>query len=392
MAAKVRFDRGAWWVFVHHAGRRTKKRFGATAADKRMAESYAAKVEAALVLRRQDGQEIRVTGRSSGASPVACAAELRKWQATWAPTFKRSYAYEVEKTLTKHLIPHFGDRDLRELTEDEVLHYISTKLDDGYAPKTIENHLTVLRRVLSLLEKKKVLASNAAADIKALMARVGRATDLQTRQIDAWGVTEVQTLMEVAAEVAPRFQPILATAFYTGMRRGELLALQWGDVDFERGRIQVRRALVRSRITTPKNGRSRTIRMAPSLIELLRRVELDLKREKLKRGWPRMPEWVFPSGACSPIGERNLQRTWAKVRAKAGERGVRPLTFHCTRHTWASVALASGRSIKWIADQLGHRDVSITLNTYAHLMPNQEQDLGFLDFVARTPHSTAETA
>jgi hypothetical protein len=68
------------------------------------------------------------------------------------------------------------------------------------------------------------------------------------------------------------------------------------------------------------------------------------------------------------------------VRRRAEKKKVRRLKLHCTRHTWATYALQSGKNIRWVADQLGHADPSLTLRVYAHAMPDDEIDLSFADF------------
>ncbi len=78
--------------------------------------------------------------------------------------------------------------------------------------------------------------------------------------------------------------------------------------------------------------------------------------------------------------ERNFERVWMRVRRRAQKLGVRPLKLHCTRHTWASLALASGKSVRWVADQLGHSSPMLTLKTYAHSIREEEADLSFADF------------
>lgn len=69
------------------------------------------------------------------------------------------------------------------------------------------------------------------------------------------------------------------------------------------------------------------------------------------------------------LDERNFTRTWDRVRRRAQKSGVRPLKLHCTRHTYASTALAAGKSLRWVADQLGRQNPEFALRTYAHLMP-----------------------
>lgn len=77
-----------------------------------------------------------------------------------------------------------------------------------------------------------------------------------------------------------------------------------------------------------------------------------------------------------------FNRAWQRLRRCFAKKGVRRLTLHSARHTWATLALQAGKSIKWIADQLGHSDPAFTLRIYAHSLPDESQDLGFLDFEA----------
>lgn len=71
---------------------------------------------------------------------------------------------------------------------------------------------------------------------------------------------------------------------------------------------------------------------------------------------------------------------WRRVRRRAQKPGVRPLKLHCARHTWATMALQAGKSVRWVADQLGHADPALTLRVYAHAMREDEADVSFADF------------
>jgi len=97
-------------------------------------------------------------------------------------------------------------------------------------------------------------------------------------------------------------------------------------------------------------------------------------------GWPAIPEWVFCSEAGTALDERNVGRAWERVRRRAQRHGVRPLRLHAARHTFATLALQAGKSVRWVADQLGHADPALTLRVYAHSLPSEGGDLAFADF------------
>ena len=178
----------------------------------------------------------------------------------------------------------------------------------------------------------------------------------------------------------PRFHPALLFLLSTGARRGEALGLKWSDVDFDRSRLHIRRAIVRGEETTPKNGRGRTVAMSPGLASTLLDLLGQRRAQALGRGWPETPEWVFCAETGGPLDSNNFERSWLRLRRRAQKQGVRPLKLHCARHTWASMALASGKSVRWVADQLGHSSPMLTLKTYAHALPEEEADLSFADF------------
>ena len=99
-----------------------------------------------------------------------------------------------------------------------------------------------------------------------------------------------------------------------------------------------------------------------------------------------MPEWVFCSETGGPLDSRNITRTWHRLRRKAQTRAVRPLRLHDARHTFASLALASGKSVRWVVSQLGHANPELTLRVYAHALREEETDLSFLDFSGTKRH------
>ena len=374
VAAKVVWYRGAWHVRIHAHGRKRDRRIGTTAADRRRAEEIARKADAKLVLGEYSGNDERP-------QPLGCADELRKWHRTWTPTMKPGYEKLTEGFIENHLAPFFKNRDMREITESDLLRFIDAKLDEGLSPRTIKNFLSTLRRVYYLLQREERVTRNPAERIGELMRRVERAQATEVPEVDFWSRDEVQRILAIALETEPRFAPFLNVLFATGMRRGEALGLKWTDIDFEESRLTIRRAIGSDgAVSTPKNGRLRRVTMPPGLASTLFDWLVRRRQECLARGWPEVPEWVFCSETGTRPDARNTERVWQRVRRRAQKRGVRPLKLHCARHTWATFALRAGKSLRWVADQLGHADPSLTIRTYAHAMPDEETDLSFADF------------
>jgi integrase len=386
MAAKVKWDRGAWWVVTHYSGKRKRKRVGSTNAHKLQADEIAKRINAKLAL-----GEFAPDPERERRFP--CDAELRQWHRNYAPTMKHTYEVSTLGIINHHLVPFFGTKDIREIREDDLLAFARSKLDEGLAPKTISNALGVLRRVLYLAQRDEKIGRNPAARVGDLMRRIDLKGASQVREVSSFTRNEAETLVGLAREHEPRLAPLLVFLLSTGCRRGEALGLQWGDVDLERRRITIRRSYTLRRVTTPKSGRSRRIPMTDTLASELFDVLALRRRETLERGWPEVPEWVFCSIAGTAWDDSNLDSIWRRLRRRAQQEGVRPLRLHDLRHTWATWALESGKSVRWVADCLGHADPALTLRVYAHAMQDEEVDLSFAELKdgPRRPYTAPAT-
>jgi integrase len=119
--------------------------------------------------------------------------------------------------------------------------------------------------------------------------------------VDSWTREEVKTLLEVVREEEPAFHPLIAFLLSTGCRKGEALGLKWTDVDFDRGCVRIRRALVRGRLGVPKTGKARNVVLSPDLAETLCQLRTERRRACLEKGWADLPEFVFCSEAGGPL-------------------------------------------------------------------------------------------
>jgi integrase len=151
------------------------------------------------------------------------------------------------------------------------------------------------------------------------------------------------------------------------MRLGEGLALQWDDVHFTEKEVRVARTLSEGRIETPKSGHGRTVDMSEQLTRTLLRLHVQRKTEALKRGWSKLPEWVFCTEAGTLLDESRVR----KVMRKTLKAARLPLHFspHCLRHTFASLLLQQGESPASVQRQLGHASIQLTVDTYGKWLP-----------------------
>ena len=159
-------------------------------------------------------------------------------------------------------------------------------------------------------------------------------------------------------------------ALRTGLRQGELIGLQWGDVDWNGNFIEVRRTNFNGHISTPKNGKPRRVDMSDGLAAVLNDHRKRIAAEALKSGRP-MPEWVFPGEGGGPVEASWLRKRFESCLKKAG---LRHVPFHALRHSFASALLGLGESLAYIRDQLGHHSIQITVDNYAHLIPGANRE------------------
>ena len=177
---------------------------------------------------------------------------------------------------------------------------------------------------------------------------------------------EAEHLVAVAAESFPEWHPWVMTGLRTGLRAGELLGLQWPDVDWRGRFVQITRSIVRGKVTTPKNHQRRRVDLSPQLRAELRRWRRQQHATWLERGRSR-PAWVFPSSTGTSLDESKARKAFNQILDKAELHRRGP---HQMRHTFASLLLQAGVPITYVSQQLGHRDASITLRVYAHWLPD----------------------
>ncbi len=164
--------------------------------------------------------------------------------------------------------------------------------------------------------------------------------------------------------------PLILCAVRTGLRQGEVVGLQWGDVDFHGGFIEVRRGVVLRQETTPKSHKIRRVDMSQQLQATLKNLKELRQIEAMAEGRELAP-WVFLAKGGQRWDDRHLRRVWTRCLDSAELRQVR---FHDLRHTYASELAEQGAPPKYVQSQLGHSSIQVTMDIYSHLLEKRNRE------------------
>jgi integrase len=353
MAVKVKQHKGKWWVFIDHKGKRKAKCVG----SKQAAEMAAKKIEAKLTL----GDFSLLDDKPQRPFDVY----FRNWLDTYVKAHCKVRTYELYADVFRlHLRPHFIQKDIANITREDVKQIAYRLLTQGKSRGTVKSVLTPLSAMFTqAVEDQHVTFNPAVRILKRSRSEEGE----QQQKISFLTREEVAVLLNTCSEHFPVHSPLILLLVRTGMRIGEALALQWGDLDFQGRFAEVRRTLRKGRLSTPKSNKSRRVDLSQQLTETLKSLLVERKKETLKRGWGEVPPWVFINQAPVPIQHSHLLgRVWPKLLGKAGLRRIR---IHDLRHTYASLLIQNGESLAYVKEQLGHHSIQMTVDTYGHLVP-----------------------
>ena len=348
-----------------------------------------------------------------GLSPLPEKETVRGYLGRWLQVKKghlRSRTYmSYEQAVRLHLLPGLGHVRLAKLSPQDVATWFRVHADEGTGPRSIQYARTVLRAALNQALRWELVSRNAAA-----------LTDPpRHRPREIQPLTSEQARALLRAVVGHRLEALITVALGLGLRRGEALALRWDAVDLEAGVLSVRhtldwkagdpvvrrslaaecdRLLARLNATTdsatrrglqallaetrqklnavrgsvqfsePKTARSRrTITLPDVVATALRKHRSRQLEERLTAGsrW-RESGLVFTTPIGTPIGTHSLHRTFKAILRGAGLPDIR---YHDLRHTAATLLLAQGVDPRTIMETLGHSQIGLTLNTYAHVVP-----------------------
>ena len=296
---------------------------------------------------------------------MTLAQWLKIWLAEYTLGIKDSTRMIYGDNVRLHIVPALGRVKLGEVMPHDVQMFANHLLRGGkgaqpLSVKTVRNILGTLSKALSEAVRLRYIASNPAAGV---ILPKGQKADIRPFEVD-----EIQRFNAAITDMPG--QDLFWFLLNTGCRLSEVLGLRWSRVNFQRRTITIDAQMVISRkgqgraLGTPKNGKSRTFKAAPVVMDCLKAVQRRQMEWKVKAGpaWTNDLDLVFTNDSGEGLPHNTVENWFRKATRRAGVEGHR---LHDLRHTFATEAIRAGVDVKSISETLGHSSVAFTLDVYA---------------------------
>ena len=334
----VRKRTEGWVVDFHHRapdGRRKRVRKLSPVQTKRGAERYERELRRKIL----DG-----VYDPFSPNPESRVPTLAEWSVEFMEGYAKAHNRPAERkkkesVLRVHLLPFFGRVPLDQISKPDIKRYQSRKLKTGLNPKTINNHTGILGKIMAEAVEHELI--DIVPRVKALPETPPKEKYLSFEDADRL----------IAGAEEGQWRNMITLALKTGLRQGELLGLQWQDVDIHERILHVRRNYHRGMVTPPKTNRNRSLPLCDNAVEAL-------QRQHHRKG-----DWVFCDAEGEPLTDNACK---SPIRRACKRAGIECITWHVLRHTFCSHLSMKGVGAKAIQQFLGHSTLNMTMR-YSHL-------------------------
>lgn len=295
---------------------------------------------------------------------------IERWlEEVYKPSVKLLSYQQYRSAVKNHLIPGLGHLPLQKITAAKIQSLYAEKLNDGLAPRTITFIHAVLHSALENAVRWGLISRNVAK-----LVSLPRTQRYEAKTLTA---EQAKKLLEFARE--SRIEALLVMAVTTGMRRGELLALHWEDVDFDKGVVYVRRTVNRItghgyKETEPKTKSSRRRIVLPEMaMKALKEHRAHQDEVRIKAG----EKWSEQGIVFCNLdgGHMNPERMVTVFHKLLADAGLPDMRFHDLRHSAATILLVAGVHPKVVQERMGHTTIALTMDIYSHVLPSMQQEV-----------------
>ncbi|MDU7245127.1 MAG: tyrosine-type recombinase/integrase [Clostridia bacterium] len=321
--------------------------------------------------------EIQQKGLNSSLAPDTITNIANAWLIEYKPTVRDATYIKTRGYVKNHIIPLLGDIKVNKITPficQEAANKWSTDLVN------YKEIFQYFKRILKYAVNLNMISHNPAEEITLPKAQI-KIEDT----IKVWSKEELSAFLEACkADNKPACYPFFRLLAFTGMRRGEILALEWRHLDLDKRYLKVEQAVTKdannsAAIGPPKNKKSKRI------------ITLDKETVDILKNWKDAElsqKYVFESSPGHFMSE-NRPRNWLQNICRKNH--IQPIRIHDIRHTHCTLLMEAGMSPKDVQDRLGHQSIEMTLNVYAHVTAKRQKHIAdsFGNFMSSTSKTTS---
>lgn len=271
--------------------------------------------------------------------------------------------------LENHIKPFFKDMAVNQIKATDIQMFLNSMYEKELSSATVKKAYNIVNKFYNDLLKSQQIRYNPCNGIEKPKETNKKIEILDEKELKAF---------LAFAEGYTRYAFAFKLAAHTGMRRGELLALQWEDIDTDRNTINVRKKLVRAAMGTDRYLQEGTKTSLGRFVSISEQMKKDIMKHKemqefeKKRNDYEDNDLVFATQNGKFVSVDNFSRIFRHTLKSSPVNKI--VTFHALRHTHATLMLKAGVQMKVVSDRLGHSSIKITMDTYAHLLPSMETE------------------
>lgn len=365
-----RNDRKGKYVLVYPMGydvkgKQLRKRKTVTAKNKREAEkmlhSWATEIEA---------------GNYIDPSNMSFSTLVDRWKEIYAKKNLAPTTYDTyDIVLASTFIPAIGKKAISKITTMDLVQLFHDISEERHVkPATLQKYKNAISNVFNRAVEWKILQSNPATGIQA-------SKGIHTSR-EAFDMDEMNYILECCNNEDLYWHATVRLAMELGMRRGEIIGLEWNQINFVTNSIRIKQSITldkrsadNKKLKGTKTDKWRTVDMSESLASLLKKLSKEKKKEMsiMSELWQGKKHFfVISDETGQPFRPDSISKRWRRFRMKYN---IRELPFHSLRHTSATWLLNKGVSPKVIQQRLGHQDIKTTLNVYSHVLENTHREV-----------------
>lgn len=280
---------------------------------------------------------------------------------TKAASFSENSRSSYQRNIDVHILPVLGDFLMVDITPAMISKLLLDFQNSGHAHASAVKVYNILNGIFQMAFLDDTITINPMMKVKRPAPRKGEKGRDESEK--AYTVQQLCHILQCLENESLKWRTYINLIADTGIRRGEACALEWADIDWTKGTITIRRNAQYTPqagvyITSPKNGKSRTVDVGPDMLKLFQQLRLEQAGKAVSR-------YVFTQEHSPDVmNPQSPTRYFKKFGQKYGIEDFHP---HKLRHTSASIAITSGKTdVVSVSERLGHSDTAVTLRMYAH--------------------------